>query len=244
MEGKYELAIIVPVYNAEDSLGESVQSLIQFRGNFVGNLQIIFVNDGSTDDSYSKLVNLTSNLSFISVINLESNKGKGFALKKGISFANAKYVGFTDIDLPYGMGIFNSTYNKLNDNADLSMVYGSRHHADSEPEQDYGIVRKIGRKFFSNIVRAITPTDVKDTQCGFKMMKEGFAQKVVESSIVNRFAFDIELFMVAHANNKKISPVSVSLNHTKESSVRIVVDTIRMIYDIIRIRYAYHTKHY
>ena len=115
-------------------------------------------------------------------------------------------------------------------------LYGSRSNCQSSFNTNYGFVRKIGRMFFSNVVRWLMFFRVPDTQCGLKMMKKEFSDLVVKKSIINRFAFDIELFVIAISNHLSMRDFPVVLKHHKESSVRLFKDTILMFMDIMRIR--------
>jgi dolichyl-phosphate beta-glucosyltransferase len=86
------------------------------------------------------------------------------------------------------------------------------------------------------VVRWLVIADVRDTQCGIKLLSRSFADLVLACSTVDRFAFDIELFVIALENKMSIQDFPVVLNHRKESSVRIITDTILMLIDIVKIR--------
>lgn len=93
-KGQIELSIIVPIYNVEKYLPQCLNSLIE---QDFSSLEIILVNDGSTDSSgeiceyYSKLDNRILTIH-------QSNQGLSAARNKGLSIATGKYVGFVDGD--------------------------------------------------------------------------------------------------------------------------------------------------
>ena len=118
----------------------------------------------------------------------------------------------------------------------LDFLYGSRTHFESGVEKEYGLVRKLGRLFFSGVVRGLVLSDIPDTQCGIKMMRQSLVKLVVARSVISRFAFDIEVFVLVKARKLPMKDFPVLLNHRKESSVRIIKDTAVMLMDIFLIK--------
>ncbi len=86
------ISVIVPVFNEERTVASVVRSLIKLESGF----ELIFVNDGSTDNSQGVLEKFTDR---IKLINLKRNHGKGFALAVGVKRARGKIIVFLDADL-------------------------------------------------------------------------------------------------------------------------------------------------
>ena len=115
---KYDISIVVPVYNAENYLGECVESVMS--SNFdITKIEIILVNDGSTDNSLEICNNYKKKYSNIKVINQE-NKGVSHARNMGIKASYGKYILFLDSDdtiskrtLNYLDNFFESNYNEI-----------------------------------------------------------------------------------------------------------------------------------
>lgn len=231
----------MPIYNGAKFLNTTIEKLDAWTMGRQNDIEIIFVDDGSNDATFDILRKLNK-INF-SVIHLEKNSGKGAALRAGIRRAHGAYVAFTDADLPYGLEIFDKMLELFKKNSSISFLYGSRGHVLSELDKNYGLVRKIGRLFFSIIARLIVP-DVADTQCGVKMFSRKLADLISQKSIINRFAADIEFFAIARANNLIYRDFPVKLTHNKESSVRIIKDTLKMIFDIARIKIKMLFKKY
>ena len=89
------LSIIVPVYNTEIYLEECLASL---ASQTLKDIEIICVNDGSTDNSLSILMKYAEKDSRIKVINLSKNSGLSYARNVGISQARSPYITFVDSD--------------------------------------------------------------------------------------------------------------------------------------------------
>lgn len=231
---KIDLTIIVPVFNAGSFLEDSLAELSDWSSGRQG-VELIFVDDGSTDASSRILMSFKGRFPVCKILTNKPNRGKGFSLKEGMRAADGYLVAFTDADLPYGLEIFDEMKKEMDADLKLSFIYGSRSHRDSD-FKNYGIIRSFGRDFFSGIIRSFVVPGIFDTQCGVKMFRKGFADAVVARSIIDHFAFDIELFVIARMNSFKIKDFRVKLLENKESSVRIIRDTIFMLSDIARIR--------
>ena len=94
MELNYKISIIIPIYNAEDTIGKTLHSIIS---QSYSNLEIILVNDGSTDTSLEICKNLELKDSRIKIIN-KKNGGVSSARNIGISNATGQYIIHADSD--------------------------------------------------------------------------------------------------------------------------------------------------
>ncbi len=231
-----ELTIIIPVFNASAFLGESLKKIENWLRSRGGKIELIAVNDGSTDNTLVILENFKKQIPNYLIVDLKENRGKGFALKEGMKRASGEYIGFTDADLPYGLEVFDQMLKLMKNNQKISFLYGSRSHVLSRSKRGYGIVRSMGRLFFSHAIRLLAVADVLDTQCGIKMFKSEFVNTAFQKSIIDGFAFDIELFVIAKIRNLTYQDFPVELSHRKESSVRLVRDTLLMLKDVLRIK--------
>lgn len=231
-----ELTIIIPVFNGGRFFKESLKNLEVWLKKHNNRFELIVVNDGSSDNTLRVLENFKKQIPNYLILDLKENRGKGFAIKEGMKRASGDYIGFTDADLPYGLEVFDQMLNVMRANPDLSFLHGSRHHALSRSKKGYGFIRSIGRLFFSHTIRLLAVPNIPDTQCGIKMFKRDFVEVALQKSIIDRFAFDIELFVIAKMNNLTYQDFPVELSHRRESSVRLVKDTLLVLKDVLRIR--------
>lgn len=228
------LSIVIPVYNGAPFIAETILNIYDAMPPYTW--EVIVVNDGSADGTRSALESLAGSYPTLRVLHLPRNMGKGHAIKAGLREARGPHIVFTDADLPYGAESINRMAEVAAARPHIGLAYGSRSHPASREEHGYGIVRRFGRVFFSAVARGLVAKEVRDTQCGVKMLSRPFAERVLKLSSVERFAFDVELFAIASALHIPSEAVPVSLNHRKESSIRIVRDTLGMMRDILRIR--------
>jgi hypothetical protein len=75
-----------------------------------------------------------------------------------------------------------------------------------------------------------------DTQCGFKMFTQQSARRLFKNQKLNRFSFDVEVLYLALKCGYKVKEVPVSWLDSKKSSIRFIKDSIRMFFDLLRIR--------
>jgi glycosyltransferase involved in cell wall biosynthesis len=104
------VSVIVPVYNANQHgyLAECTDSLLS---QTLKDIEIIFVDDGSTDDSLDYLLGKTKKSNNISILKMLKNSGQGAARNRGICESRGKYIGFVDSDDSVTSGYFDALYN-------------------------------------------------------------------------------------------------------------------------------------
>lgn len=119
-----KVSVIVPVYNVEDYVEKCLESLVN---QTLKDIEIIVVNDGSTDSSLEKIEKFTKNDNRIIVIN-QKNQGQGCARNIGIDLVKGEYVGFVDSDDYVDLDFYEKLYNAAkNNNADISATSILKH---------------------------------------------------------------------------------------------------------------------
>lgn len=114
------ISVIVPVYNCEAYLSESIQSLI--RQTYFENLEIIFIDDGSKDNSAKIINNYTEKYSNMRLIK-QANSGVSAARNRGIKAASGEYIAFFDADDIAERQLYEKLFKLIEDNdADMSCV--------------------------------------------------------------------------------------------------------------------------
>ncbi len=104
------ISIIMPVYNAKDTLIKAVGSLVN---QTLSDIEIILVNDASTDNSFTIMQLLEERFpDKIAIINSDVNQGPGGARNIGLSYARGEYIGFMDSDDIAEATMYEKLYNK------------------------------------------------------------------------------------------------------------------------------------
>lgn len=231
----FQLALIIPCYNESKRIRPTFEAYIKhFNQTQWSNKKIalVFVDDGSLDDTYSVLKEFekssTNNLSIIAS-GYKENKGKGGAIKYGVSKVDAEVYGFTDADLAYDPRLVDIALEALERN---DLVIGRRVN-----ESQVSFYSKM-RSFISSVLRKLVHAFISlpsyDTQCGFKLFNKKVATEVIQYVVHDRFSFDIELIQRAINKNFKIKELPINFSNSNESTVT-WRDGVRYILDAISI---------
>jgi glycosyltransferase involved in cell wall biosynthesis len=195
--------------------------------------QLIIVDDGSDDDDTRKGLEAIHD-DRVHVVGYPSNRGKGAALMYGFNFALADLVIFSDGDLeafPRDLARYLASMEENDISIASKRVPGA--------SVTCGSWRNFLSLAFNVFVRLLLPMNLKDTQAGFKIFKRSALEKILPRISVKRYAFDVELLMVARVLNFRIAelPAEVTLaSNFKVSKV------MRMLVDLLGIAYRYRIR--
>ena len=174
-DNKILVSIIVPLFNEEKTILSVLNKLSEVKKKF-NDIQIIVINDGSTDNSV-KILEDNKNL-YDDIINNSTNRGKGNAVKKGIELAKGDYITFQDADLEYDPNDFFKFF-KLIENFSPDLIIGSRLNY-SDYTRSHNIFNKFGNYMITllfNILYNTTFTDVYSCYACFKKKTESHGIK-------------------------------------------------------------------
>jgi len=227
------ISLIIPIYNEGKIIENTIKKLKVFLDNEKEGWEILFVNDGSTDNTLKIIKNFTPK--FFKVISYERNRGKGFAIRVGVEKALGDYICFIDSDLAYSFNNLKELISKL-ENCDA--VFGSR-DMEANNFENISLLRRIFGKSFNLFSNIILGYKAEDTQCGLKVFKREMAREIFSKQILNRWAFDTEVFYIAKKKNYKIKRVKAILsknNLSKKSKVNLLKDPLKMFFDLFKIK--------
>jgi dolichyl-phosphate beta-glucosyltransferase len=239
MSDSVNLSLVVPCYNEEQRIPRFEKLWLEFAQTHGSKLfrvfpkiEIIFVNDGSRDRTEGMLKDAASRVSQSNITaryeSLERNQGKGAAVRRGFQKSTGEWVLMTDVDLSCPLPqIF-----KLMD-AQVDFALGSRALAESLILRAQTVGRPSLGRLFNFAMRAVTGIPFLDTQCGFKLLRGSLARSAAEQLIENRFAFDVELVLIANHMKASMIEVPVEWEHQEPSRVMVWKDGMQMISRVI-----------
>lgn len=158
----YELTVVIPVYNEQESLPDLFNALENYHRRASISTCFLFVNDCSTDGSFSLIREWCLRQNGFFYISLEHRSGFTGSIKAGLEKVTSPLTGFIDADLRTSPDDFELLLAKRND---VALVCGIRDHSHDNFFTHMGIIA------FSKIRRMITHDDIVDTTCPLKLGK-------------------------------------------------------------------------
>ena len=212
---KGKLSVIMPMYNAENIV-ENLREVSKILSKINENYEIVLVNDGSKNNCFEEAKRFAKKNKKIMVRGYKQNKGKGSALKYGFGFVSGDYVTFLDCggDLDSNQ-IRNFIDIMQKENADV--VIGSKKHPKSKVH--YPLMRRIMSGIYRRMNQILFGLDVKDTQVGLKLFKRKVLEEIMPRIAIKRFAFDLELLVIANKLNYKIAEAPIVLKYRFQSTI-------------------------
>lgn len=222
------LSIIVPVFNESKRI-KNIHQIIKYLKSKDFASELVVVSDGSTDDTLKKLLNFKRKYRF-KILNLDSNRGKGYAIKKGMLEARGKYRLFTDIDLSVPIDEFDE-FIPLLKRYDIIIGIRKNKLIIHQPK-----LRELLGKGFTYLSNKVLNVNVSDFTCGFKCFSKRSAEQIFGRLTVNRWGFDAESLFLASYLGFRIKEFSVTWINKPYTKVKLPQDIFQSLYDLVKIR--------
>ena len=201
MEKEKFISIVIPVFNEEKSLNDLFSEISGVMQAFT-NWEVIFIDDGSTDESFSILKNISRSNSMVKIISFYKNIGKSDALSAGFENVDGDIIITMDADLQDDPKEIISMINKIEEGWDL--VSGWKKN-----RQD-PLSKRLPSKVFNFITSLLTGIKIHDFNCGLK----AYRKKVIKSidvygglhryipALAGRLGFSVTEIAVHHRERK------------------------------------------
>jgi glycosyltransferase involved in cell wall biosynthesis len=244
----YKTGIVIPCYNEYDRLDS--QKIADFLTN-KSDVLLLFVDDGSNDNTKSLLQNMQNHHESIECYFLSENKGKAEAVRLGLNHLLDKqipFIGYFDADFStplHYIDVFTKELESKDNN--YLIVMGSRIRRLGSEINRKPIRHVLGR-IFATLASFSLQMPVYDTQCGAKLFHRSVAEKAFQKSFLSRWLFDVEIIArsiveFGYFKTKK-SILEYPLEVWKdEGNSRIKLkDTLIMPAALIKLHVAYHQR--
>jgi len=213
------LSIIIPAYNEEHRITNTLEDINQKLQNKNWNYEILVVNDGSKDKTAEVVNNLIPKIKGLKLIDNKENHGKGFVVRQGMLEAKGKYRLFMDADNSVTIDQFDNFLPYFKEGYDI--VIGSIEVSGAKINEKAGFYRRILGRFSKLIIRLVLGIKIKDTQRGFKAFADYTVQPIFSRQTIWRWGFDFEILYIASRLGYKIKEVPVVWNNSPESKVKL-----------------------
>ncbi len=234
-----DFTLVIPFYNPGGRFGAHIEKVLAVLSESGVTYEVLAVSDGSTDGSENQLESISSDA--LELIRLSENSGKGSALRVGLARGRGRYLGFIDGDGDIPGDILREYLECIVVN-NPDIIYGSKRHGDSRVV--YPPLRRIYSWMYQQMNWWLFHLPVRDTQTGVKVMRRDVLVSVLPRMVEKRFAFDLELFVVAMRQgftDFAEMPVTIGERLTSTVSIRSVWRTLQ---DTAAIFYRLRIVHY
>ena len=220
------LSIVIPCYNEEEIITQSLDKVVNFldKESYVG--EIIVVNNASTDNTLEKLNEFKNNQN-IFIFN-ETKKGKGNAIKKGLQETKHNKILILDADLSTDITQFNKDWLNLEE----TVFIGSRYFGE---EIKTPKIRKLSGNILNFLIRLIFKLEIRDTQCGFKFIATRKKEELCKRLTTKGFLYDLDLILTSIKLGMSIKEVPIKYIYDKNSSVSLLKDPFFMLLEIYKL---------
>lgn len=232
------LLLLIPAYNEEGRIEPVLRDYARyFQEQYVGKFQLVVVLNGCRDNTLGVVQRVAADFPSITWLEFKEPIGKGGALIEGLKLAPmGDLIGYVDADGATPPHAFHDLIKRM-DGADC--VIGSRWIAGAVLHQEQSNKRQFASRVFHKIVQVLFWMNIRDTQCGAKVMRREAAEKIHSSLRIADMAFDINLLYSLKHAGYKILEVPTEWTDKVGSKVTLGRTSLTMLLSVIRIRLIY-----
>ena len=229
------LSVVIPAYNEEMRISETVRQVVSYLGAQGYDWEIIVADDGSSDDTARLTVEAAGGDPRVRVLSL-SHGGKGWAVRNGMLAAAGEFRLLCDADLSVPIAQVERLLPGGGSGADVAV--GSREAPGAARYGEPGRRHMMGR-VYNALARRLAAPGLADTQCGFKCYRGAAAALLFGEATINGFSYDVEVIHLARRSGMTVTEIGVDWHYREHSKVRPFRDAISMTLDLLRIRWRH-----
>lgn len=236
------LSIVIPAFNETDNFARGALGKVDtYLEKQSYPYEVLIVDDGSSDGSPELIEQYIAGKHNWQLVK-NPHQGKAQTVATGVERAIGEFVLFTDFDQATPISEIEKLLPFVRKKYDI--VIGSREVKGSKRLKEPWYRHLMGRGF-NFVVSLVAIRGIQDTQCGFKLFKASVAKDLFPRLVVYgkhpetaafTGAFDVEILFLAQKQQFRIAEVPVSWKHVKTTRVNPVKDSVRMFFDLLRIR--------
>lgn len=232
---KKELSVIVPAYNEEKAILETLREIARYLSDRSYRYEILVVNDGSSDATAEQVREAAREYPQIRLIDRSPNAGKGEAVKEGVRHAAFPYCLFIDADNSTRIDEWEKFERAFDAGAKVAVA--SRRLKDSNIVYPQPFMRRFLGGGYRVLCRHLFGLSVRDFNCGFKAYETPIAKRVYSKVRMNDWTFDLEVFCRLRKEGVLVVEVPVRWEHKdKISNLKPLKTALQSLKSIILIR--------
>jgi dolichyl-phosphate beta-glucosyltransferase len=224
------LSVVIPAYNEALRLPATLDRVREHLGGRGVAYEILVVDDGSSDGT-AEVAGAAGDL--VRVLRHEPNRGKGYAVRRGMLAATGERRLMTDADLSTPIEELARLEAEIDRGLDIAI--GSRAVAGARIEVRQPAYREAMGRLFNVLVQALLLPGLADTQCGFKLFTAAAAETAFSACRLDGFSFDVEALYVARRRGLRVAEVPIVWRNDAATRVGLGGGTVAFA-DLLRIR--------
>lgn len=230
--------LLIPAYNEEKRIEPVLREYAEyFKRNYTGPFSLVVVLNGCVDNTWGVVESITRDYPSITALEFPAPIGKGGALIEGFKLAHrADLIGYVDADGATAPAAF---HDLVRHSKEADCVIGSRWIEGAVLHQSQTKNRQFASRVFHGIVQALFMMNIRDTQCGAKLMRREAAEKIHPALRIADMAFDINLLYALKRNGYRILEVPTEWTDKLGSKVRLGRTSLVMFLSVVRLRIIY-----
>jgi dolichyl-phosphate beta-glucosyltransferase len=230
-----QYSIVIPAYNESHRIGSTIEKILSFTEENCWDVEVLVVNDGSTDDTVRIVLQYAKKSSSVRLINNPGNHGKGYSVRNGVLQSRGELILFSDADLSSPIEDAPALFAAIRDGADAAI--GSRWLRSELQIQRQPLLRQFYSRVYNLLLRLLLGLHYKDTQCGFKAFNRRAALKVFPLQSIERWGFDPEILYLMKRFGFRVEEIPVKWAHREGTRLNPVRDGMSMFLEMLRIRW-------
>jgi len=213
------ISIIIPAFNEENRIGNVLNELIDYINSNSLNWEIIVSIDGN-DGTEEIVKGYSEKFAFIKYDKKAGRNGKGNSIKRVLPLVKNDYILLMDAD---GSIKFDEIIKNLHYLDSYDVIIFDRY---SNHDNDIPLIRRIPSRGFNILVRVLLNIDVRDTQCGFKVIRSDLMKRTFSNVSVTNTFFDVALLFYIKMYGGRIIEIPVNYKHDEDSKFNVVSEIV------------------
>jgi len=227
------LSIVIPAYNEELRLPETLQIIHAFLKKQAYTAEVLVMENGSDDHTLAIAQEFSHSMPEVRALHCDQ-RGKGLAVVQGMLAASGEYRFICDVDLSMPIEEINNFLPPQLKDGTIAIASREAAGAIRYNEPEY---RHIIGRVFNLMVRLIALPGLQDTQCGFKCFRADVVEKVFPRMTIRGWTFDVEALVIARRLGFNIVEIPIPWYYNPKSKVKVLRDSFIMARDLITIRW-------
>jgi dolichyl-phosphate beta-glucosyltransferase len=234
------LSLVIPAYGEGGRLGGTITQVCAYLDRQNYDWELIVVVDGGPPADAEEARTAAGGRANVHVLVNDSNRGKGYSVRRGFAAAGGDRLVFIDADLSLPIEGLAPMMARFDAGADV--VIASRTVPGARIEGAPPRLRSVMSKVFNLVVQAVAVPGLSDTQCGFKGFTAAAAKTIFVAQKSERFGFDVEALFLARRHGLRIDELPVTCRYHPGSSVNRIGDVLNMLADVLAIRWRHRHR--